>query len=70
MFKRKKSNWFQGLLFAENVGVEEATSLYFTNEFKGNDEFESGVLAYIAHHSNRLTGRHHNALQQRTSNHR
>lgn len=70
MFKRKKSNWFQGLLLAEQLGIEEATSLYFTNEFKDSEELEKGVLDYMAHHKNRLTGRDTNVLRECTPNYR
>lgn len=54
IFKKKESQWFKGLKFAEEVGVDEAINFLQRNEwYYGNHEFENGVTDYIIYTENR-----------------
>lgn len=45
---KQRSQWFEGLLHAERMGVVETTELMARNEYKDSDlEFQLGVMDYL-----------------------
>lgn len=47
--QNKRSKWLEGIIFAENIGLDEVVSLYLMNEFSESDpEFLNGILDYIS----------------------
>ena len=47
--QNKSSKWLEGIIFAENIGLDEVVSLYLMNEFSDSDpEFLNGILDYIS----------------------
>lgn len=56
MRSKKRSAWFEGLLYAEEIGAREAYELVMRGEFYDipNNEFRRGLLNYIEHYKKLL----------------
>jgi hypothetical protein len=55
--EQRRSLWMRGLLYAEEVGVQEATDQLYKHEFDDDcRDFDNGVYDYIKHEREQLGG--------------
>jgi hypothetical protein len=56
MTNQQNKNWFEGLKFAEEHGVEAVTDMIYKNEFVNSNDayFLSGIMDFLSHDKKRI----------------